>query len=104
MSGGVAYVIDLERPHVNPGSRSAIEELSEADGQWLHDVVRRHQEETGSTVAEKLLAEWATSVTRFSKIIPSTYKAVLAAKDAAELAGLSEQETTEKMMEAATHG
>jgi len=29
---------------------------------------------------------------------------VLAAKDAAELAGLSEQETTEKMMEAANHG
>ncbi|MEU1087616.1 glutamate synthase large subunit [Streptomyces sp. NPDC005576] len=104
MSGGVAYVIDLDRPNVNPGSRDAIEELSEADGQWLHDVVRRHQEETGSTVAEKLLAEWATSVTRFSKIIPSTYKAVLAAKDAAELAGLSEQETTEKMMEAATNG
>ncbi|WP_328722258.1 glutamate synthase large subunit [Streptomyces sp. NBC_00247] len=104
MSGGVAYVVDLDRDNVNPGSRSAVEELSEADGQWLHDVVRRHQEETGSTVAEKLLAEWATSVTRFSKIIPSTYKAVLAAKDAAELAGLSEQETTEKMMEAATNG
>ncbi|MFD6424307.1 glutamate synthase large subunit [Streptomyces sp. NPDC060198] len=104
MSGGVAYVVDLDRDNVNPGSRGAVEELSEADGQWLHDVVRRHQEETGSTVAEKLLAEWATSVTRFSKIIPSTYKAVLAAKDAAELAGLSEQETTEKMMEAATNG
>ncbi|MGW2276930.1 glutamate synthase large subunit [Streptomyces sp. NPDC001770] len=104
MSGGVAYVIDLDRDNVNSGNLGAIEELSEADAQWLHDVVRRHQEETGSTVAEKLLAEWATAVTRFSKIIPSTYKAVLAAKDAAELAGLSEQETTEKMMEAATNG
>ncbi|MES9553559.1 glutamate synthase large subunit [Streptomyces sp. NPDC007076] len=104
MSGGVAYVIDLNRDHVNAGNLGAVEELSDTDEQWLHDVVRRHQEETGSTVAEKLLAEWDTAVTRFSKIIPSTYKAVLAAKDAAELAGLSEQETTEKMMEAATHG
>ncbi|MEV0781966.1 glutamate synthase large subunit [Streptomyces sp. NPDC050423] len=104
MSGGVAYVIDLERDHVNVGNLGAVEELSDADRQWLHDVVRRHREETGSTVAEKLLAEWETSVARFSKIIPSTYKAVLAAKDAAELAGLSEQETTEKMMEAATNG
>ncbi|MCX4397285.1 glutamate synthase large subunit [Streptomyces sp. NBC_00053] len=104
MSGGVAYVIDLNRDNVNAGNLGAVETPSDADRQWLHDVVRRHQEETGSTVAEKLLAEWDTAVTRFSKIIPSTYKAVLAAKDAAELAGLSEQETTEKMMEAATNG
>ncbi|WP_327366831.1 glutamate synthase large subunit [Streptomyces sp. NBC_01217] len=104
MSGGVAYVIDLDRDNVNVGNLGAVEELSDSDKQWLHDVVRRHQEETGSTVAEKLLADWDTAVARFSKIIPSTYKAVLAAKDAAELAGLSEQETTEKMMEAATNG
>ncbi|MEU0102586.1 MULTISPECIES: glutamate synthase large subunit [unclassified Streptomyces] len=104
MSGGVAYVIDLNRDNVNVGNLGAVEELDDTDRAWLHDVVRRHREETASTVAEKLLAEWDTAVTRFSKIIPSTYKAVLAAKDAAELAGLSEQETTEKMMEAATHG
>ncbi|MGW6288948.1 glutamate synthase large subunit [Streptomyces sp. NPDC055107] len=107
MSGGVAYVIDLNRDNVNVGNLGAVEELDDTDRQWLHDVVRRHQEETGSTVAAKLLAEWdsaAGGASRFSKIIPSTYKAVLAAKDAAELAGLSEQETTEKMMEAATHG
>jgi len=104
MSGGVAYVIDLDLDNVNTGNVGAVELLDDTDKQWLHDVVRRHQEETGSTVAEKLLADWDTAVTRFSKIIPSTYKAVLAAKDAAELAGLSEQETTEKMMEAATNG
>ncbi|MFE7750858.1 glutamate synthase large subunit [Streptomyces sp. NPDC057428] len=104
MSGGIAYVIDLDLDNVNTGNVGAVETLDDTDRQWLHDVVRRHQEETGSTVAEKLLADWDTAVTRFSKIIPSTYKAVLAAKDAAELAGLSEQETTEKMMEAATNG
>ncbi|MET8970717.1 glutamate synthase large subunit [Streptomyces hydrogenans] len=104
MSGGVAYVVDLDRSNVNSGNHGAIEAPSDADMAWLHDVVRRHQEETGSTVAEKLLADWDAAVSRFSKIIPTTYKAVLAAKDAAELAGLSEQETTEKMMEAATHG
>ncbi|MFC9945782.1 glutamate synthase large subunit [Streptomyces pratensis] len=104
MSGGIAYVIDLDLDNVNTGNVGAVELLDDTDKQWLHDVVRRHQEETGSTVAEKLLTDWDTSVARFSKIIPSTYKAVLAAKDAAELAGLSEQETTEKMMEAATNG
>ncbi|MFF1352599.1 glutamate synthase large subunit [Streptomyces sp. NPDC058297] len=104
MSGGIAYVIDLDADNVNAGNVSAVEGLDDTDKQWLHDVVRRHAEETGSTVAEKLLAEWPAAVDRFSKIIPSTYKAVLAAKDAAERAGLSESETTEKMMEAATNG
>ncbi|WP_405816553.1 MULTISPECIES: glutamate synthase large subunit [unclassified Streptomyces] len=105
MSGGVAYVIDLDPHNVNVGNAGAVETvLSDSDKQWLHDVVRRHEEETGSTVAAKLLADWSVAVDRFSKIIPTTYKAVLAAKDAAELAGLSESETTEKMMEAATHG
>ncbi|MFK0217854.1 glutamate synthase large subunit [Streptomyces vinaceus] len=104
MSGGVAYVIDLDIDNVNVGNAGAVEALPDADKQWLHDVVRRHEEETGSTVAAKLLADWDAAAARFSKIIPTTYKAVLAAKDAAELAGLSESETTEKMMEAATHG
>lgn len=104
MSGGIAYVIDLNRDNVNVGNLGAVEELDDTDKQWLHDVVRRHAEETGSTVAEKLLAEWPASVDRFSRIIPSTYKAVLAAKDAAERAGLTETEITEKMMEAATNG
>ncbi|ONK15104.1 glutamate synthase large subunit [Streptomyces sp. MP131-18] len=103
MSGGVAYVVDLDPAHVNPGF-VAVEELTDADRQWLHDVVRRHAEETGSTVADRLLKDWDASLTRFSKIMPTTYKAVLAAKDAAERAGLSESETHEKMMEAATHG
>jgi glutamate synthase (NADPH/NADH) large chain len=97
-------VIDLNRDNVNVGNVGAVEKLDDTDKQWLHDVVRRHAEETGSTVAGKLLAEWSESVDRFSKIIPSTYKAVLAAKDAAERAGLSESEITEKMMEAATNG
>ncbi|MFH8793155.1 glutamate synthase large subunit [Streptomyces sp. NPDC017941] len=104
MSGGIAYVVDLDRDNVNAGNVAAVEPLEDTDKQWLHDVVRRHQEETGSTVAAKLLADWDASAARFSRIIPRTYKAVLAAKDAAERAGLSETEITEKMMEAATHG
>ncbi len=103
MSGGIAYVVDLDPAHVNPGF-VAVEELTDADRRWLHDVVRRHAEETGSTVADRLLKDWDASLARFSKIMPTTYKAVLAAKDAAERAGLSESETHEKMMEAATHG
>ncbi|WP_280871884.1 glutamate synthase large subunit [Streptomyces sp. MJP52] len=104
MSGGTAYVLDLNLGYVNAGNHGAVEALDDTDRAWLHDVVRRHQEETGSTVAAKLLADWDDAVQRFSKIIPSTYKAVLAAKDAAERAGLDESAITEKMMEAATNG
>ncbi|MGP4114060.1 glutamate synthase large subunit [Streptomyces sp. 4N509B] len=100
MSGGVAYVVDLDPRDVNP-EYVAIEELDDADRAWLHDTVRRHAEETGSTVADRLLKDWEAAAARFSKIMPTTYKAVLAAKDAAERAGLSESETHEKMMEAA---
>ncbi|MFJ9408664.1 glutamate synthase large subunit [Streptomyces sp. NPDC101393] len=104
MSGGVAYVIDLDPDNVNRELADAVSALDDTDKQWLHDVVRRHQEETGSTVAEKLLADWDTAAARFSKVVPATYQAVLAAKDAAERAGLTESETHEKMMEAATNG
>ncbi|MFI9200866.1 glutamate synthase large subunit [Streptomyces sp. NPDC053048] len=104
MSGGVAYVIDLDPDNVNKELADAVDTLDDADRQWLHDVVRRHHEETASTVAAGLLADWDTAVTRFRKVMPATYKAVLAAKDAAERAGLTETETHQKMMEAATHG
>ncbi|PSJ27303.1 glutamate synthase large subunit [Streptosporangium nondiastaticum] len=104
MSGGVAYVIDLDPDNVNKELAAAVEPLGADDRQWLHDVVRRHHEETASTVAAGLLADWDTAAGRFSKVVPATYKAVLAAKDAAERAGLSETETHEKMMEAATNG
>ncbi|MBY8887374.1 glutamate synthase large subunit [Streptomyces sp. PTM05] len=102
MSGGIAYVLDLDPDKVNTGL-VGVEELDADDIKWLHDVVRRHQEETGSTVAETLLADWGTTLTRFGKVMPRDYKAVLAAKVAAEQAGLTESETTAKMMEAA-HG
>ncbi|MEU4898461.1 glutamate synthase large subunit [Streptomyces sp. NPDC044780] len=104
MSGGVAYVIDLDRDNVNGDLRDAVGGLDDADKRWLHDAVRRHHEETGSTVAGALLDDWETALPRFSKIIPATYQAVLAAKEAAERAGLSESETHEKMMEAAING
>ncbi|WP_407642770.1 glutamate synthase large subunit [Actinacidiphila yanglinensis] len=100
MSGGIAYLLDLDPDCVNPGMVE-VEQLTADDITWLHDVVRRHLEETGSTVAERLLADWGSALTRFGKVMPRDYKAVLAAKNAAEQAGLSESETTAKMMEAA---
>ncbi|WP_327071717.1 glutamate synthase large subunit [Kitasatospora sp. NBC_01302] len=102
MSGGIGYVLDLRPANVN-GGMVGIEAPDAADREWLRETVQQHYEETGSTIAAELLADWGSGVSRFSKIMPTDYKAVLAAKDAAQRDGLSESETTRKMMEAA-HG
>ncbi|MCX4749678.1 glutamate synthase large subunit [Kitasatospora sp. NBC_01287] len=102
MSGGIAFVLDLRPANVN-GGMVGIEAPDAEDRDWLRETVQLHYEETGSTAAAELLADWGSGVSRFSKIMPTDYKAVLAAKDAAERDGLSESETTRKMMEAA-HG
>jgi glutamate synthase (NADPH/NADH) large chain len=102
MSGGIAYVLDLKVARVNP-ELVAVEALDADDRTFLHNAVKRHFEETGSQAAAVLLADWAGSIARFAKIMPTDYKQVLGTQAAAERAGLSEQETLDKIMEAA-HG
>ncbi|MGH3497705.1 MAG: glutamate synthase large subunit [Nocardioidaceae bacterium] len=100
MSGGVAYVLDLNPTLVNP----AMVELSPLSGDGadtLHAIVRRHAEQTGSTVAEKLLADWTATAARFTEVIPVNFRKVVQARAAAEQSGLDEQATTTAMMEAA---
>ena len=65
--------------------------------------MRTHLEETGSTVAEELLADWETSLTRFTEVMPARLPHVLEAKAKAEADGLDENETANAMMEA-LHG
>ncbi|MDX6299944.1 MAG: glutamate synthase large chain, partial [Nocardioidaceae bacterium] len=99
MSGGVAFVLDLDLRRVN----TDLVELAPVDGaaaRELEAIVRRHQEETGSRVAEALLQDWAAAVHRFTEVMPTDYKRVLAAKEKAEAEGLSDDETATRMMEA----
>ncbi|MEO5877411.1 MAG: glutamate synthase large subunit [Streptosporangiaceae bacterium] len=86
MSGGIAYVLDLAPQRVNP-DMVAVEKLEDEDRAFVRATVEKHLAETGSTVAAKLLAEWETSVDRFSKIMPRDYKRVLLAMAAAEAEG-----------------
>ena len=86
MSGGIAYVYDLDLGRVNL-EMVDVESLTESDQTWLRDVVTRHRDETGSTVAERLLSDWSAASRRFSKIMPRDYKRVLAAQAAAEADG-----------------
>ncbi len=81
MSGGMAYVHDPDGAlagRVNP-EMVELESLDAEDRQWLLDVVERHGAETGSTVAERLLASWGSALSHFVKVMPRDYRRVLEA-------------------------
>ena len=77
-----------------------LDPLEESDREWLLDIVQRHLEETGSAVAQRLLASWDSEVEWFSKVMPKDYKRVLQAARDAEEQGISIDEA----VMAAAHG
>jgi len=102
MSGGVAYVLDLDAGRVNLEQVDLGPLTSDAEA-VVRRLVQRHAEETGSLVAEALGADWVSACTRFTEVMPRDYRRVLDAKAAADRDGLSEDETTAAMM-GALHG
>jgi glutamate synthase (NADPH/NADH) large chain len=99
MSGGIAYLLDLNRGRINP-EMVDLDPLDDEDRAFLADAVTRHHAETGSVVAHALLADWDAALARFGKVMPKDYKRVLAAQAAAERDG---RNVDEAIMEAA-HG
>jgi glutamate synthase (NADPH) large chain len=102
MSGGVAWVLDLVPGRVNP-ELVELGPVAGAAAEELEELVRAHADETGSAVAEGLLADWETALTRFTEIMPTDYRKSLEARAKAEADGLDENETAHAMMEA-LHG
>ena len=82
MSGGVAYVLDLQLNRVNP-EMIDLDSLTEADVAELHAIVVRHEEETGSLIAAELLVHWDDSVRRFTKVMPKDFKRVISLREQA---------------------
>ncbi|MCY7395124.1 MAG: glutamate synthase large subunit [Nocardioides sp.] len=102
MSGGVAWVLDLAEHRVNT-ELVELGPVTDEAAVELHELVRTFHEETGSLVAEQLLADWSAALGRFTEVMPRDYRIVLEAKAKAEAAGLDEQETANAMMQA-LHG
>ena len=77
MSGGVAYVLDLDERRLNQESfhqgELRVEPLADEDEIELRAILARHVELTGSAVAERLLGE---DLTRISKLVPRDWAAV----------------------------
>jgi glutamate synthase (NADPH/NADH) large chain len=102
MSGGVAYVYD---PHDRFGGlvnteMVDLDPMEEEDVAAVRDIVRRHQAETGSAVAGRILERWHEEVRAFVKVMPKDYKRVLDAAREAEEKGISVDEA----IMAAAHG
>ncbi|MEU1882277.1 glutamate synthase large subunit [Streptosporangium sp. NPDC020072] len=98
MSGGVAYLLDPETARINR-EMVEIEDLDETDADTLREIVETHLAETGSPVAKELLADWDPA--RFRKIMPTDYKRVLRAAEAARREG---RDIDEAVMTAAVQG
>jgi glutamate synthase (NADPH) large chain len=99
MSGGVAYVLDLEVIRVNQ-EMVDLEPLADDDKDLVTRLVSAHVEATDSAVAEELRVDWPAALARFTKVMPQDYKRVLQARARAEAEG---GDVDKAIMEAA-HG
>ncbi|MEI6630778.1 MAG: glutamate synthase subunit alpha, partial [Actinomycetota bacterium] len=103
MSGGVAYVYDPDDEfsgNVN-NEMVELEVVQGADAEWLHNIIERHFQYTGSQIGASILANWSTQVVNFRKVMPGDYKRVLGVLATAQTQGWSEDETAVRVMEVA---
>ena len=80
MSGGIAFVNDEDgdfEVRFNPGLADLEEVTDPEDQAILKEMVEGHLLHTGSDKARALLEDWATSLSRFKKIMPRDYRRVL---------------------------
>ncbi|MEV8023155.1 glutamate synthase large subunit [Microbacterium sp. NPDC080220] len=92
MSGGSAYIYRLDRALINREALATGElellELGAGDVEILRDLLNRHAEETGSDLAERLLANLDTEIANFTRVLPRDYAAVLKTRQEAAAEGL----------------
>lgn len=98
MSGGYAFVLDLDEQRVNRELVDLGPVVDEA-AEELKSIVEQHAEETGSAVAAALLADWEAALPRFTEVMPRDFKRVLDARAAALEEGLDEDQANARIME-----
>ncbi|MFD9963172.1 glutamate synthase large subunit [Amycolatopsis sp. NPDC058986] len=97
MSGGVAYVLDIDRGKVNQDMVDLLKPGAD-DLAWLKKTVQKHYDLTRSAVAASLLGDWPRRSAAFTKVMPRDYQRVM---DAAKAAKASGRNVDEAIMEAA---
>jgi glutamate synthase (NADPH) large chain len=90
MSGGVAYVLDQDGDFSQRCNREMVqlERVDDEDERFVQELIERHRAVTDSPLADRLLTQWAATVTRLVRVMPSDYKKALEAQRA-ELQGVA---------------
>lgn len=103
MSGGIAYVYDPNNifPDRVNYDLVTVQQPTANDLDWLHEIVTRHGAYTGSGRAKTILADWVTQSNAFCKVMPRDYERVLAVLETAAAEELSEEATSQRVMESA---
>ena len=89
MSGGIAYVVDLNIENVN-SEMVELESLDESDKDFLSSILKGYLEETESPLAMHLLED--KDFKKFTKVMPREYKRVLQAQAKAKKDGTDPME------------
>jgi glutamate synthase (NADPH/NADH) large chain len=100
MSGGRAFVLDLNPAQVNTEMVDILA-VPEDQRELLRSVISTFHVETGSEVAADLLKDWSAALNRISLIMPRDYARVLAAIERATKDGLP---VDQYVMEVAANG
>ena len=81
-------------------------ELDDDDRATVQGLLRRHAEETGSQLAQRLLDDLETTCARLTKVLPRDYSTVLGIRADAERDGLDPDgtEAWNQILEATTRG
>ena len=79
MSGGIAYIYDIDGNFVNNCNNETfeIETLLKEDEKDLKDLIKKHLDYTESNVASTILKSWDNEKGKFVKVMPTDYKRVL---------------------------
>lgn len=101
MSGGIAFVHDPNQMFAGRVNYDlvSLQQPTVDDLIWLHTIITRHHQYTGSIRAKSILADWAGQASAFRKVMPTDYERVLGVLAAAAAEGLSEEETSQRVME-----
>jgi len=100
MSGGVAYVLDVDGSFASRCNQSMVvlepigkigeaghadtRHLGRIDEELLKSLIERHAANTGSKVAQAILDGWSTSRDKFVKVMPNEYRRALKELSAAK--------------------
>ena len=87
MSGGRAFVLDLDEALVNTEMVDVLSLPADQESK-VKDLIGRFASESGSVVASQLLSDWENSKRRISLVMPRDYARVLIAIERAEREGL----------------